>query len=179
MKELLAAVNRGNTVAALIFLVLGLFLIIFPEVSSSVLCYLVFAALLLDGLRHVICYFRGQPSEALAGYDLALGACEILLSLFVLIRSNVMLSLLPICLGAALVVSGVIRLQRAFDLHRAGFPAWRTVLILGAVVALLGLLMLINPFATSKLLLIFLGVAMVINAVCLLWTAWCVRQLDS
>ena len=179
MNQTLATLNRGNVIAALVFFVIGLFLIIFPEVSSSVLCYLIFAALLLDGLRHVICYFRGQLSEALAGYDLALGACEILLSLFVLIRQGVMLSLLPICLGAALVVSGVIRLQRAFDLHRAGFPAWRTLLILGGAVALLGLLMLINPFATSRLLLIFLGVAMVVNAGCLLWTAWCIRRIDG
>lgn len=179
MKELLAALNRGNTVAALIFLVLGLFLLIFPEVSGSVICYLIAAALLLDGVRHTICYFRDQLSEALAGYDLALGGCELLLGLFVLIRPAVMLKMLPVCLGLALLVSGVIRLQRAFDLRRAGFGPWRTVLILGATVAMLGLLMLIDPFSTAKVLLVFLGISMVINAVCLLWTAWCIRRLNS
>ena len=178
MKELLAAMNRGNAAAALVFLVLGLFLLIFPDVSGQVLCYLIAALLLLDGARHVVCYFRGQLSEALSGYDLALGACELLLGLFVLIRPAVMLSLLPVFLGASLVVSGVIRLQRAFDLCRAGFGAWRTVLVLGTVVALLGLLMLIDPFATSRLLLIFLGLSLMINALCLLWTAWCIGQLD-
>ena len=179
MKKLLAVVNRGNVIAALIFLVLGLFLVIAPEIGVSVICYLVAVALLLDGIRHIVSYFRGQASEALAGYDLALGGAEFLLGLFVLIRPATMTTLLPILLGAVLVVSGVIRLQRAFDLQRSGFPAWTTVLVLGAVVALLGLLMLINPFATSKLLLIFLGLSMIVNAVCLLWTAWCIRQLHG
>ena len=179
MKKLLSVISRGNFIAAVIFLALGLFLVIAPDVAGSVICYLIAVALLLDGIRHVVCYFRGQYSETLAGYDLALGGSEILLGLFVLIRPALTLNILPILLGAALVVSGVIRLQRAFDLQRAGFPAWSTVLVLGAVVAILGLLMLINPFATSKLLLIFLGLSMIINAACLLWTAWCVRQLGS
>lgn len=179
MKKLLAAVSRANAVSALIFLILGLLLIIFPDQSVAVICYLIAAALILDGLRHVICYFRGQLSEALSGYDLALGGCEILLGLFALIRPATMLSLLPIFLGVALVVSGVIRLQRAFDLKRGGYGAWKTVLILGAVVAFLGLLMLINPFKTAKVLLVFLGISLVINAICMLWTAWCIRKLES
>ena len=178
MNKILSAINRGNTIAALIFLVLGLCLIIFPETSGTVICYVAAAALLLDGIRHVVCYFRGEMSEALSGYDLALGACEILLGLFILIRPAIMLTLLPLCLGAALLVSGVIRLQRAFDLHRAGFNAWKTVLIMGSLVALLGLLMLINPFGAAKVLMIMLGISMVINAICLLWTAWCIKQLN-
>lgn len=178
MKEMLSALSRGNVVSALVFLVLGLLLIIFPEASVAIISYLIAAALILDGLRHVICYFRGQLSEALSGYDLALGGCEILLGLFALVRPTTMLSLLPIFLGATLVVSGAIRLQRAFDLQRAGHGAWKTVLILGAVVAVLGLLMLIDPFKTAKVLLVLLGISMVINAIALLWTAWCIRQLE-
>ena len=178
MNKILSAINRGNVIAALLFLILGLCLIIFPETSGAVICYVAAAALLLDGIRHVVCYFRGEMSEALSGYDLALGACEILLGLFILIRPAIMLTLLPLCLGAALLISGVIRLQRAFDLHRAGFNAWKTVLIMGSLVALLGLLMLINPFGAAKVLMVMLGISMVINAICLLWTAWCIKQLD-
>ena len=178
MKDVLSYLGRGSLAAALIYLVLGLCLIIFPDKSGAVICYVAAAALLLDGLRHVICYFRGELSEVLSGYDLALGVSEILLALFAFIRPATVLSLLPICLGAALVVSGVIRLQRAFDLKRAGYSAWRTIIVMGAVVALLGLLMLINPFATSKILLVFLGISMVINAICLLWTAITIHHLS-
>ena len=179
MDKFLSLLSRGNLVAALIFLILGLCLIIFPEPSGAVICYLIAAALLLDGLRHVISYFRGELSETIHGYDLALGGTEILLALFALLRPNHMLSLLPICLGAALVVSGVIRLQRALDLRRGGVSAWQTVLIMGALVALLGLLMLINPFTSAKVLLICLGISMVINAVCLLLTGWLLRQISE
>lgn len=178
MNKILSAISRSSVIAALIYLVLGLCLVIFPETSGSVICYIIAALLLLDGIRHIISYFSNSLSEVLGGYDLALGGVEVLLGVFVLIRPATMLSLLPICLGLALVISGVIRLQRSFDLKRAGAGSWKVVLILGALVAALGLLMLVNPFATAKVLMVVLGVSLMVDACCMLLTAWCLKQLS-
>lgn len=179
MSNLFDQTNRGQTLAAAAFLLFGLLLVCFPAAAGSVICYLLAAALVADAVRHIVHYVRDAVSLRLYRYDLALGVCEALLGLFIFIRPQLLLSFLPACLGLTLLVSGVVRLQRALDLRRAGFRAWTTILVLGLVVTALGALMLFNPFATAKTLLSFIGVSMLINAACLLWTGHCARKLLS
>ena len=57
-------------------------------------------------------------------FTLLFGVAASALGVFLLIKPDTVVSVLPILIGLFIVFDGVVRLQSAFDLKRAGFTAW-------------------------------------------------------
>ncbi len=142
MNFLKDAKNSAIAGAALC-IVLGLLFILFPAVSAKLVCYILVGVLAIAGVRFLLLYFR---------------SC--LLSFF---PSELLLGLLMLAL--ALVFSSFIKLCHAFELKRAGWNGWVSVLVLALVGLAFGILMLINPFKVASTVMILIGAGLVYSGI--------------
>lgn len=82
-----------------------------------------------------------------------------------LLEAEGIAALLPVILGAAIVVSSFIKLCHAFELKRAGWGGWVSVLVLSLIGLVFGVLMLINPFKVATTVMILIGAGLVYSGV--------------
>ena len=64
---------------------------------------------------------------------------------FICVKSELVVSVLPVVLGIGVVLSGILKLQHAFDLKRMGFDTWVRIGLTSAVNIFIGLIVILNP----------------------------------
>lgn len=172
MKELIKDVKRDFLLIAIAGFVLGILVLLYPEGSGLIVCYICAGAVTVFGVLHIVSYFVNHSPEFIFRYDLAQGIIGLVLGIFLFARPELLLVILPMVFGVVVIVDSVIKLQNAFDYARMGYRFWWVVLILAAGTGVMGVLMLTNPFATSIILFRFIGVSLVVNALIDFWNVF-------
>ena len=146
-------------------LVAGLCLLLFPQMTTSVVFWGLAMVLMAMGAVNLIAYFRASVQQAVANDQMASGLLLIVLGLVVGFAQETIASLLPLIFGMVLFVGGVLKTQGACDLKRMGDGRWFVALI-GALISLIcGLIVLINPFGTLMTLMRVMGAFLVVESV--------------
>ena len=134
----LRRVKGTYLIFSILSLLLGLALLLFPGISSRVICYLLGGLSLAWAAVKLIGYFTKDPYRLAFQFDLALGIFCLVLGLVLIFFSKAVLSFLPVIVGIYTVVSGVFKLQTAFEARRFGIGSWIWML-LASETALLGI----------------------------------------
>ncbi|NLH02068.1 MAG: hypothetical protein GX488_09275 [Clostridiales bacterium] len=156
---------RDYFLTALVFVLLGVLFLACPETSGKIICYIFGGFLCLLGLARTIEYFMAPVT--LSGYSLGLVAGLIFAGcgIFVLVRPETIIKVLPTVLGIAILLDSLIKLQNAADMIKIRDKSWQYTLVMALVTAVLGVLMIVNPFKAMETLLQFLGIALIANGV--------------
>ena len=160
----------------LLWLLAGVALLLFPAISSELICTGLGILCLIYGIVKIVGYFSKDPYKLAFQFDLALGILCLVLALVLIFFQKGILSLLPTIVGIFTVVSGVFKLQTALEARRFGMNKWWGLLALSIITILLGLLLLIHPFKAAMLVVRIMGLALIFGAVeDLATTAYMVR----
>lgn len=163
----------GRAIIAAAYIAVGIILISHPGITGILICRAAGGlALLLGGFR-VFTALRARGADWFFQLDLIVGVLLLAFGIFALAQPRVVLSVLPVILGVYLVTECVGKIQRALLLKRSGYPCWWTVLSLGPLTGLLGVLLIVNPFQAVETSLMILGVSLVVNGASDLWILWC------
>ncbi|MEN6417439.1 MAG: DUF308 domain-containing protein [Clostridiaceae bacterium] len=155
---------------SIVYMVLGLILIIWPDQARQIICYLLGAAALLYGLYRIIDYFaRKQHSEGGVQIGVALGIACVVLGLFLLFKANTVVAVLAGVIGVAVVIDSILRLQIALNLRRVTAAGWLALFITALVTLVFGILLLFNPFNAVKVATIVAGAALLVDGAFTLW----------
>ena len=87
---------------------------------------------------------------------LALGA-------FLILRSDIVVSILPIVFGLFVIFDSISRVQNALDLRRCGYSSWKSFLLLPVLSVVLGVIMILNPFGTMETLVMAIGIILIVE----------------
>lgn len=98
---------------------MGFILILFPDTTSQVICYGVAAIIFICGLVNFVRYFSNDFSYRF-GYDLISGFLLCAIGVFMMIRSDIVIMMIPFVIGIFIVVEGVMNIIRSFQLKRMG-----------------------------------------------------------
>ena len=101
-------------VAALAFVALGLVLILWPDASMHVLCYLVGGALTLYGGFNVLSFVFSQ--ERAFTFELVIGVLTAAIGIFALLSPDSIRDILSVVLGLVVIIDSLIGIKRAFTL---------------------------------------------------------------
>ena len=105
MKEWLKSVKWNLILAALAYVVLGVVLLAWPDTTGNVLCTLLGILLLGYGIFQIIGFFtRGDEGWGSGAVYLLAGLCAVALGVFALSSPEKVLAILPVALGAVVVV---------------------------------------------------------------------------
>ncbi len=158
MKEWLKSVKWNLILAALAYVVLGVVLLAWPDTTGNVLCTLLGILLLGYGIFQIIGFFtRGDEGWGSGAVYLLAGLCAVALGVFALSSPEKVLAILPVALGAVVVVDSCISLKRAFQLKELGMERWWIAALLAVVTLLFGLVVMFNPFQSALLVIRIVG----------------------
>lgn len=155
-------VKLNYTILSVAYILLGLFMLLLPETALKFLTYILGAALVVLGLLRIALYFIKEDTEHVFRNDLAVGVVMLAMGIYLFTKPDNLLALLPLVLGLIVLYDSCINLQNSFDLKKAGMSLWWIFLLTSFITAVLGVLLIISPFA-EDILRIFFAVVLVVN----------------
>lgn len=162
--KLIKGLKINALVSAILYLALGILFVALPEVVIQWIAIIAGVALVLAGIACIIDYFRKWDIEYRAN-GLAIGILLLFAALFLFLQSDLIVQAIPILLGFAVVVSGTIKLQNAIVLYKVRDNMWKWVMALAALCLVMGVIFMVNPFATTHVLVVLIGVGLIVSGV--------------
>lgn len=176
MREFFHNMKLSFLLAAVLYIILGLILLIWPGVSATVFCYAFGGILLIYGVVTIVSFFLRDSRQGSFVFELFLGIVAAALGLLFLLRPVIVASVLPVILGLFIVVDGLVNLKRALELRRMLYVRWTMPLVLSAVSAVLGLVIVFQPFLAAEALVMLIGAVLIYEGLSDLWTIFRVSQ---
>lgn len=162
MKNALKGINglfNVSILTSVVILVIGIFLFIQPDTVIRMISVVLGIIFLIPGITALIDYFKEKNSASLV-----LGVITILVSLILIIKTDLVASILPFILGIYFVVNGITRLQYALELKKQGYTSFTTSLVFSLLIMFCGILFILNPFEGAMALTQMIGMFMIIYA---------------
>lgn len=162
MKGFLNSRRMSCALSAVCFVILGICLVVWPDLSRIWLCRLLGGVLLVSGGMYAVLHFsRAKGAAAVFHYDLVLGMVLALVGVWLLTTPDLIIAFIQYILGAILVVHSVLDLQGALNLRVVGAQQWKIAGIIAAITLTLGIVVIWNPFASINALLMLVGIALI------------------
>ncbi len=164
IKSYIQEFKNRFALSGIVTFAIGLLLIIYPAFTGKALCYTLGGVLLVKGAGGLISQYRAAGGNFVPVTMMGnLSTC--LMGLFVALRYDLIISLIPFICGMFLLFSGVSSLQRAFSLKNLNYPGWNHGLIFTIIKVVLAAIIIINPFGTAMTLTRFIGICLVYDGV--------------
>ena len=143
----------------------GIYIIIRPHSSAIFLCRLMGVLAVICGAAKIFGYISYDIYNLAFQFDLSLGIFAIIAGLVMLLRSEHVIAFLPVLIGIFILVDGVFKLQTAVDAYRFGLSGWWLFLIGSVICAILGILLITDPFYGSEALTVLVGIGIAADGI--------------
>ena len=124
---------------SILYLGLGIFLLLVPGTALNIVCYALGGVVLACAAVQLIRYFAVERGVFQSQLTLISGLVCLGLGAFLIIRSDIVVRILPIVFGLFVIFDSLGRIQNALELRRCEYPSWKGFLLL-AVLSSLNLL---------------------------------------
>ncbi|MDE5824668.1 MAG: DUF308 domain-containing protein [Lachnospiraceae bacterium] len=160
MKSIIQDMKQNYFVNAVIMVVLGLVLVIWPHILGVMLCYVLGGALILMGIIQLIGFLRSERLGFYNKFSMLMGIVLILLGIWICTQPRIVLSIIPVIVGIIVLLHGLMDIQYTLDIKRTGNTKWWIALIAALLTLGVGLMLVFNPFTAYEISMILLGIAM-------------------
>lgn len=157
--QFIKTAKAGYVVISAIFCVIGVFLLLNPEISLNTLCYLLAAVLSAFGVIKIIGYFSRDLYRLAFQYDLAFGILLLTLGMIMFLYYRGILPAFDTIFGILLLADGLFRIQLSIDAKAFGIKAWWLILALAIAAGVCGVLLVLHPVESGVFVMQLLGVA--------------------
>ena len=163
MINLYKNIKMVSIIMPIIYILLGIILIIAPELTVLVICYILGGILLLLATYKIIGFFVYN----LGSYVMLNGMIDLGLGLVLICCADYFSSalFLGLSFGIVFIIKSLIDLQNSLYYRQLGAEFWWIDTIFSLVLFISGILLIINPFATTPILFTFLGIVAILNGI--------------
>ena len=110
---------------SVLYLGLGIFLVMKPGTALNIVCYALGGVVLACAAVQLIRYFVVERGVFQSQLTLISGIICLALGAFLLLRSDIVVSILPVVFGLFVIFDAIARVQNALDLRRCGYDSWK------------------------------------------------------
>ncbi|MBE6783299.1 MAG: hypothetical protein E7536_04745 [Ruminococcaceae bacterium] len=169
MKDFFKNIQRNTILTFAGFVLLGILLIIFPDIIANVAGYIIGAVLIGFGVTKIISYFR--PDGVRTGvFGMVIGIISSLVGIYIISRPDVVANFFVSVFGVIILINGAVKTRNAMNLKRAGISNWWSALIPGVISLLLGIIFVISPDIAHDIMMRLLGGVLIFEGISDLWT---------
>lgn len=165
MMSIFKELKKIYFVGAILSILLGIVLLFFPQTTLLTICYAFALILGVVGIGYIFTYIKSDTLKTYQRNDFVVGLTYLVLAVFVSLKTELVISLLPILLGLSIIISSIVKLQHAFDLMRVKFNGWWWVLLIAVSSAAIGLYLVVHPFTAAATMVRVIGIAAIWNGV--------------
>lgn len=166
MKELQKKINEYINTAigyAILIILLGLVMLIFPGLSLDIIRWSIALVLIIGGLVLMINDFRRQTIVSMFSGSL-LGIFLLILGVIVVVHPDV-LSIIPIVLGAYMVISSFMALRLASSLKEISSTSFFLSVFTSIITIICGIVLITNPFGGAIVITSLIGAVAIIYGI--------------
>ena len=152
-----------SIVFAILFILIGLFLIIRPADALHLVSYAVGIIFLIWGLISMTKFFSKKNSENYLEVDFILGAFVFIFGIIILIKPDTIASIIPLLFGIWMLVNGVTKLSYSINIYREkkSFAS----IIVSLLIIICGVLLIFNPFSAAEILAQLIGISLIVYSI--------------
>lgn len=169
MENFYAEFKKGFGLIAIISIVSGLLLLFYPQATSRLACYLLGGIILVQGLLSLMNTLKLMKTSNGGKFLLVWSIILIGVGIFFILRTDVIISIIPLIFGIFILASGLADITKARQLKVLGYQNWLITFIMAVVKSTLGIVMLFNPFSAAVTMLMFIGACLIYGGVSSLW----------
>ena len=154
---------------AVIFIIFGIYLMIRPELSLTIICRLAGVLFIIYGIVKITGYFTKDMYELAFQFDFAMGLFSLAIGCALIFFVNDVITFFPTFMGVVILIDAVFKIQTSLDARRFGLNKWWLILIMAIAAGIAGFLLIIYPREVSKLIIMFVGLNLIIDGMLNLW----------
>ena len=164
MNQLLSRFFKSFLLSSILLAILGLLLIFQSEFTIFSISYIVGGILVGIGVFTLINYFRNINSSYAKELDIIYGIVSIVLGVLIIKHPKAIASVIPLIIGAVIIISSAAKLQYSLDLKKNKNDLWKVTMGIAVLTILCGTLLIFNPFAGAVYITKIVGVLIFVYA---------------
>ena len=151
----------GYLIISTLLCALGILLVALPDFSAELFCRISGIIMLLFGFIKMIGYFSKDLYRLAFQFDLASGILLMALGIIMMLRSNVMISIICIILGIYVLADALLKVQVAIEAKAFGISKWWLILAVAILTGVVGFLLVLRPSESAQVLMVLLGLSLI------------------
>ena len=159
------------SILTICLILVGAVLLIAPGIALDVVCIIFGIYMIIYGAVKIMGYFAKDAYQLAFQFDLALGIVIAIVGIVFVCRTARVVQLLSTCIGIVMLVDATFKIQTSIDSKRFGISRWWLMLILAVIVAAIGILLILMPGETTRLMVRLIGLNLCMDGICLLYTS--------
>ena len=169
MKNFVQELKLNFILTVLFCILCGAVLFVWPDMSARIACMVLGAILVLMGIIYFVSFLSTPSGTFIKQVHLVLTIVFVVIGVWILLKPDFVIGLIPVIVGIILVLHGFYDLQQAVFLGRAKYGFWWLALLLAGLTIVLGGILLWNPFEAMSIAIKFIGIFLVFDGVSDLW----------
>lgn len=165
----LKKLKTNVVISAALCILLGIVLVVWPDLSMQIVCTAIGAVLLIGGGVRLAAYFTTKDGSVYAQMNLIMGIVLAVVGVWILLQPGKVLAIIPIIVGIVIALHGINNLQQAAALNKEQYDKWWVALILGLLTVGFGVLLICKPFAALDTAVMMIGVFLIYDGVSDIW----------
>lgn len=155
--------------AAVLCILFGVVLVVWPDLSLRVVCVGLGVVLLLSGIVHLAGFWAEREAGFLSRFNLLAGIVLAVVGIWIVWKPELLIMAVPVVIGVIVTLHGIHNVSQAVSLKRDGYERWWVALLLGIVTVLFGALLIFYPFGAAGAAVILMGVLLIYDGATDLW----------
>ena len=153
----------SSIITSLLFLLIGIIIVIYPENSIKVLSTLLAIFLVVNGLYLIVI---GADIRNIFFIDFfPTGILSLVLGILMILYPNTLSIIITISLGIWFIWISIFKLRLSISLKNIDEPVWILTIITSILSIICGLILIFNPISSSIAITMFTGAIIIIYAI--------------
>ena len=128
-----------SVLESLLTVILGIFLIAWPDVAIKIISYVVGVFFIVKGTYQIINYFVVKGQNDFFDNSLLFGIISVLVGISVLLMGEEITSVFRIVIGIWMIYEALVRVNTSIKLNAAKISAWKYTLVLAICMLIIGI----------------------------------------
>lgn len=169
MTEFLKGLKANYTMSAILSIIMGLVLLIWPGTTTQIVCTMLGIVLLSYGIIQIVMFLWTREKTVFSQGILLLGIIFAVIGAWIILKPEMIIMAVPVIVGILIIIHGLHNIIQAVDLKREGYEKWWLALLFGVLTVLFGALLIYNPFSAVEVVVRMIGIFMIYDGVSDIW----------
>lgn len=169
MYQFFKGLRANYLLSAVLCILFGITLIVWPDISIRVVCIGLGCVLALSGLVNLVTYIVARDGSLLSQISLFAGIILAVVGVWIILKPDTLIVMVPIVIGVIVTVHGMHNLMQTVELCRNKYDKWWIALLLGIATIGFGILLIANPFEAVSTVIILIGFFLIYDGISDIW----------
>lgn len=161
---------------SILYIVVGLIMLLNPKFVCDAVNYIIGSLVMLYGIIYLINLYQQREFELFNKFNFLAGVMCISFGVFLILNSNVLMSLIPFCSGVIIFIDAIYQIRNSISLKSLGNRYWWINLVVGLLFLGFAIFIMAKSENISQLVIQFIGAILIVDAIMDFYTYFMLKK---